>query len=35
MHCCGIFAILVDIVSFNEGDREFKAKLEQIQNKLE
>lgn len=35
MHCCGIFAILVDIVSFNEVDWEFRTKLEQTQNKLE
>lgn len=35
VHCCGIFAILVDIASFNEVDWEFKTKLEQTQNKLE
>lgn len=31
----GVFAILVDIVNFNEFDWEFKTKLEQTQNKLE
>lgn len=35
MLCCGNFAMLVDVVTFNEVDWEFKTKLEQTQNKLE